>query len=80
MDDYEIEYAQQEAIKTYESNLCSSMTRYCKDFTPSIRNFNEIVSTQSITVIIAKQYCKSGKEEKINIEIVNEDTPITMMY
>jgi hypothetical protein len=78
MSDYEIEQAQEQAIETHEEKLCEGFARYCKGFYPSIRKFNEIVSTDSsITIIIEKRYCKNNKEQRITIEA--DEAPITMM-
>ena len=78
MSDYEDETIEKQAIKTYEENLCTSFTRYCKGFIPSIYNLNEVISTeQSITIIIEKQYCKNNEEQRITIE-KEEDAPILM--
>lgn len=80
MCEIEIEYAVEEATKEYEFNLCTSLTRYCNGFIPSITNFNEVISDDNdITIIINKIYCKSGKEERILIKMTDKDTPIIML-
>ena len=76
--EYEIEEIQKRTIKTNEDDLCASFTRYCKGFTPSIYNLNEVISTEdSITIIIEKRYCKNNEEQRVTIEKV-EDEPILM--